>query len=160
MSTLKNHEYWMEKALKLAKKAETYGEVPVGAIVVSSDGQLISSGYNKRESIPSPLGHAELIALHSAARKLGGWRLVDCSLYVTLEPCIMCSGALVQARIKNLVYGATDPKGGGISSLYTIGTDPRLNHQINIIEGIKKEESTQLLKEFFKKRRIEKKLQT
>lgn len=157
MSTLNNHEFWMEKALLLAKKAEKLGEVPVGAIIVSPRGELIASGFNKKETIPSPLGHAEIIAIHSAASKLGAWRLLDCTLYVTLEPCVMCSGALIQARLKKLVYGTPDPKGGGIHSLYQIGSDIRLNHQLEITEGIKKEECSQLLKDFFKKRRLDNK---
>lgn len=150
-----NDAYWMKRALELAKGAEARGEVPVGALIVK-DGKLVSKGINRRESLHTPLGHAELIALHRASQKLGAWRLTGCTLYVTLEPCIMCSGALVQARVDRIVFGALDPKGGGTRSLYQICEDPRLNHCIEVTGEILAEESAQLLKDFFKKRRSQK----
>jgi tRNA(adenine34) deaminase len=149
---MKSHEFWMKKALKLAEKAASRGEVPVGAILVRG-GEEITCASNRREEWHTPLGHAELIALQRASQSLKAWRLLDCTLYVTLEPCVMCAGALVQARVSRVVYGATDPKGGGLHSLYQIGTDPRLNHRFELIGGILEPECSQVLKDFFKKRR-------
>jgi len=150
---VKTDEFWMKKALKLAQKAALRGEVPVGAILVRGD-SMVSSASNRREQWQTPLGHAELIALQRASQDLKAWRLLDCTLYVTLEPCVMCAGALVQARIKKLVYGASDPKGGAIKSLYQIVTDPRLNHRMEVVGGVLQEECGQMLKDFFKQRRI------
>ncbi len=147
---------WMAQALVLAQKAASQGEVPVGALIVK-DGQVISQGLNCRESQANPLGHAELIAIEEAAKKLGAWRLIDCTLYVTLEPCVMCAGALVQSRVSRVVIGALDPKGGGLCSLYQIGSDTRLNHQFEITQGVSEKECSEILTEFFKKRRMENK---
>ena len=148
-------EQWMTQALELARKAALQGEVPVGALIVK-DGKLVSEGLNCRESQKNPLGHAELIAIEAASQKLGAWRLLDCTLYVTLEPCVMCAGALVQSRIKRVVIGTLDPKGGGLASLYQIGQDSRLNHQLEMTKGILEVECSQVLKDFFKARRSEK----
>ena len=142
----------MQLALKQARKAALRGEVPVGAVVVC-EGELISSGSNCRESIPSTLGHAELVALHRAQLRLKRWRLSDCTLYSTLEPCIMCAGALQQARLQRLVYAAADPKGGGVESLFRILDDVRLNHRVPCEQGLMAEESRELLQNFFKERR-------
>jgi len=149
---MKSHEFWMQKALRLAQKAASRGEVPVGAVIVRGDEQ-VSSASNRREEWHTPLGHAELIALQRASQSLKAWRLLDCTLYVTLEPCVMCAGALVQARVDRVIYGATDPKGGGMKSLYQIGTDPRLNHRLELIGGVLEQECSQILKDFFKIRR-------
>ncbi len=149
---MRPHEFWMEKALKLARKAAERGEVPVGALIVCND-KLISKASNRREEWHTPLGHAEIIALQRASQTLKAWRLLNCTLYVTLEPCVMCAGALVQARVSRVVYGATDPKGGGLKSLYQIGTDPRLNHRFELIGGVMEQECSQALKDFFKQRR-------
>ncbi len=149
-------QFWMEKALKLAKKAYKLGEVPVGALVVK-DNQIISQAFNRRESWLTPIAHAEIIALHRASRALGAWRLLDCTLYVTLEPCVMCAGALVLARVPRLVFAATDPKGGAVSSLYRVVEDQRLNHNCEIISGVMAEESSQMIKSFFKERRSQNK---
>lgn len=149
-------QYWMTKALSLAQKAYKIGEVPVGALVVK-DNQIISQAYNRRESWLTPIAHAEIIALHRASQKLGAWRLLDCTLFVTLEPCVMCAGALVLSRIPRLVYGAADEKGGAVGSLYQVVQDQRLNHQCEIISGVMSEESSQLLKSFFKQRRLQNK---
>lgn len=146
----------MKKALKLAQKAALRGEVPVGALLVRGDSE-VSFGSNRREQWHTPLGHAELIALQRGSQSLQAWRLLDCTLYVTLEPCVMCAGAMVQARIKRLVYGASDPKGGAIQSLYQIANDSRLNHQIEVVSGVLETECSQVLKDFFKQRRLEKK---
>lgn len=144
--------YWMSKALKLAKKAELQDEVPVGAVLVVND-QPIAWAFNKKEQWHSPLGHAELMTLQKASQKLKKWRLSDATLYVTLEPCVMCAGALIQARIKRLVYGTKDPKGGAIHSLFEIGTDARLNHRLEITEGILQKECSEILSNFFKRKR-------
>ncbi len=149
---MKSHEFWMQKALKLAEKAASRGEVPVGAIIVRDD-EKVSSASNRREEWHTPLGHAELIALQRASQSLKAWRLLGCTLYVTLEPCVMCAGALVQARVDQVVYGAHDPKGGGLKSLYQIGTDPRLNHRFELIGGVMEQECSQVLKDFFKLKR-------
>lgn len=146
---------FMQKALQLAHKAAIRGEVPVGALVVSPDGQILATGENLRETLSTVLGHAELLALHRASKKLGNWRLSDCTLYVTLEPCVMCAGAIQQSRIGRVVYGAVDPKAGAVESLFTILSDPRLNHQVQVTAGVLGEECAQMLTEFFSTRREE-----
>jgi tRNA(adenine34) deaminase len=148
----KNHEFWMEKALQLAIKAGSRGEVPVGAVIIQN-GKLLATGRNRREELKTPLGHAEMLALHRAAKKLGTWRLTDCTLYVTLEPCLMCAGGLWQSRIGHVVFGAHDPKGGALGSLYNVHSDERLNHRYEITTGVLAEECAQVLKNFFKERR-------
>ncbi|UXR65532.1 tRNA adenosine(34) deaminase TadA [Bdellovibrio bacteriovorus] len=157
MTTPALDEKWMKKALQLARKAAVRDEVPVAAIVVGPEG-LISYAINTRERQQTPLGHAEMLALHKASQKRGSWRLSDCTLYVTLEPCIMCAGAIQQSRIARVVYGATDPKAGGVSSLYQILHDSRLNHQVEVTDGILENECSSLLQGFFKDRRDEKKI--
>ncbi len=147
---------WMAKALKLAQQAEDRAEVPIGAVVVRN-GIVVAKAFNRRETWPSPIAHAEVLALHRAAQKLGAWRLTDCELFVTLEPCIMCAGLLVQARIKRVIYGAKDPKGGGVESLYQITEDRRLNHQVEVTSGVMAKECQSLLQNFFKRRRLENK---
>ena len=153
---LEKHQFWMRKALKLAAQAGARGEVPVGAVLVR-DGQQVATASNRREELHTPLGHAELLALQGASQSLKAWRLLGCTLYVTLEPCPMCAGALVQARVDRVVFGALDPKGGGLQSLYHIGQDSRLNHQFEVISGVLESECSKLLKTFFKKRRLDKK---
>lgn len=145
-------EAWMRFALSLANTAAAYGEVPVGAIILC-DGKVIGSGFNRKESIPCAMGHAELLAIEQASKHLGAWRLSDCELYSTLEPCVMCAGAIQQARIRRVVYGAQDPKGGALGSLYQIHHDPRLNHTIEVTAGVLAEEASLMLKSFFKQRR-------
>lgn len=147
-----NDEFWMGLALKEAEAAALRGEVPVGAIVVK-DGAVLSTGQNSRETAQNPLGHAELMALEGASQKLGAWRLLDCTLYVTLEPCVMCAGALVQSRVSRVVYGATDPKGGGVKSLYQICEDPRLNHRLQVQGGVLEKTCGEMLTEFFRQKR-------
>jgi len=151
--------FWMKKALNLAVKAAAEGEVPVGAILVGPGGQAIAMGRNRRETWQSPLAHAEAIVLHTASQKLQSWRLEDCTLYVTLEPCLMCSGALLQARVGRVVYGATDPKGGAAESLYQTFQDKRLNHQIAVTAGVLDRECAELLQSFFQQRRDDHKVQ-
>ena len=146
-------EKYMRLALKKAKAAAQIDEVPVGAVLVSADGRILSQASNIRETLNSTLGHAELVAIHRACKKLNSWRLIDCTLYVTLEPCFMCAGALVQSRIGRVVYGTVDPKGGALHSLAQLGQDTRLNHQFEITAGVLADECSKILKEFFKKKR-------
>lgn len=153
----KDDEYWMSLALKMAKKAALLGEVPVGALVVK-DNQLIAKAFNRRETWRTPIGHAEVIAIQRASQKLASWRLTGCTLYVTLEPCVMCAGALVQSRVDRLVYGASDAKGGAVNSLYQITTDSRLNHQIQVVPDVMQTECQKLLSDFFKDLRASKKV--
>jgi len=140
-------EEWMSAALEEARAAAVVGDVPVGAVVVM-DGQVIARGRNRRELDGDPTAHAEIIALRAAAKVLGQWR-VEATLVVTQEPCPMCAGACVNARVKRLVYGCANPKAGSIATLYQIGSDPRLNHRIEIAGGVKAEECAQVLQAFF-----------
>lgn len=149
---------WMKKALSLAKKAALKGEVPIAALLVGPEG-LISFAINTRERQQTPLGHAEIFALHKASQARNSWRLEDCTLYVTLEPCVMCAGAIQQARIKRVVYGASDPKTGAVESLYHVLSDSRLNHQVEVRSGVLAEECAALLQSFFQERRAEKRLE-
>ncbi len=144
-------EFFMSAALCEAEKAYSLGETPIGAVVVK-DNQIIASAHNKRETGKNVLYHAELIAIHEACQKLGGWRLQDCDLYVTLEPCIMCSGAISQARIKNLYFGASDPKGGAVWSKMSQSSDTLFSHT-NCEGGILLDECSGILKKFFKELR-------
>ena len=143
---------WMQRALDAARRAEAIGEVPVGAVIVIND-RMIVSAHNERETRRDPTAHAEIMALQAASRQLGRWRLNDACLYVTLEPCPMCAGALVNSRINRVVYGALDPKAGAAESLYQLLQDERLNHSVTLTGGICAKESSELLKSFFAKRR-------
>jgi tRNA(adenine34) deaminase len=145
-------QFWMQRALELAAIAEQQGEVPIGAIVVKDD-QIIGEGYNAPISQNDPSGHAEIRALRQAAATLGNYRLLNCSLYVTIEPCLMCVGALVHARIKELVYGATEPKTGAVCSAFSVLDAPSHNHQIEVRHGVLAEECATKLREFFQQRR-------
>ena len=147
---------FMTRALELAEAAALRGEVPVGAVVVK-DGKIIAEASNRVEELKNPFAHAEMLAMNSALEKLGGWRLPDCTLYVTLEPCAMCAGAIVHARIKRVVAAAYDPKAGACGSVTDITGEKRLNHQPEVEFGLMREESSDMLKRFFKKRREEKK---
>ena len=146
------HGPWMEAALEEARAALDAGEVPVGAVAVR-DSAIVGRGRNRTVTLQDPTAHAEMIALREAAAELGSWRLIGVSLYVTLEPCAMCSGACVLARIDRLVYGAADPKAGMSGSLASIPTDPRLNHRVEIVGGILAADCGALLKDFFRARR-------
>jgi tRNA(adenine34) deaminase len=143
---------WMDRALDEARAAEEAGDVPVGAVVVR-DGSLVATGRNRREVDQDPTAHAELLAVREAARALGSWRLEGCELYVTLEPCAMCAGAIVLARVPRLVFGADDPKAGAVGSLYDIARDERLNHRVEVVSGVAADECGALLKRFFRARR-------
>ena len=140
--------FWMREAIGEARIAERKGEVPVGAVVVH-DGEVIGRGHNLRELSQDPTTHAEMIAIREAANALGSWRLIDATLYVTLEPCPMCAGALVNARVPRVVWGCNDPKAGATETLYTIGTDPRLNHRFECVGGVLADECSALLTGFF-----------
>ena len=145
---LQPHERWMHAALELARQAFDEGEVPIGAVIVH-DGRIIGEGYNQRESLKDPTAHAEMIAITQAAQSLESWRLLDCTIYVTLEPCPMCAGAIVLARIPTVIYGTTDPKAGACHSLFQITDDARLNHRAAVLGGVLQPECKALLQEFF-----------
>ena len=150
----KSDKELMQIAIKEAKIAEENGDVPIGAVIVYQN-QIIGRAYNQREQLQDPTAHAEIIALTQAAAFIESWRLHGCTMYVTLEPCTMCAGALVLARIDRLVYGCDDPKAGAVKSLYNIVNDERLNHTINVTSGVLAEECSSLLQHFFRRRRIE-----
>ncbi|MGZ4740728.1 MAG: tRNA adenosine(34) deaminase TadA, partial [Ilumatobacteraceae bacterium] len=142
----------MRLALEEAAAAAVHGDVPIGAVVVR-DGKVIAARHNERELTGDPTAHAEVLAIRDAALEVGHWRLLDCTLYVTLEPCAMCAGALVNARIGRLVYAATDPKAGAVASLYELCSDPRLNHRLPVVAGLHAEQAGELLRTFFADRR-------
>jgi tRNA(adenine34) deaminase len=142
-------EYFMNQALAEAQKAFDMEEVPVGAVIVK-DNNIIAKGYNLKESLGDCTCHGEIIAIREACKALGGWRLSDCDMYVTLEPCPMCAGALVQARIRRLIIGTPDPKSGAAGSVLNILQDDRLNHRVEITWGVMQEQCSQILKDFFK----------
>ena len=147
-------ESFMQLALAEARASLEHGDVPIGAVIVH-EGEVIARAHNQRELLQDPTAHAEIIALTQAASAMGTWRLTDCVLYVTLEPCVMCAGALVLARIARLVYGADDPKAGACVSLYKIPEDERLNHRLPITAGVLAGECSEILGEFFRARREE-----
>ena len=149
---------YMKEALKEAQKAAKLGEVPIGCVIVYED-RIIARGYNKRNTKKTTLAHAELIAIQKASKVTGDWRLEDCTMYVTLEPCQMCSGAIVQARIKEVVVGAMNPKAGCAGSILNILQMEEFNHQVELTTGVMKEECEAVLKEFFKDLRIRNKLE-
>lgn len=140
---------FMAEAIGEARRAGLVGEVPIGAVVVK-DGEIIARGHNLRESGADPTAHAEMLAIKEASKRLGAWRLTDTTLYVTLEPCPMCMGAILQARITRLVFGPLDPKAGACGSLYDLSNDARLNHAVEVTSGIMEDESANLLKDFFR----------
>lgn len=149
--TIEDHEF-MARALLLAKKAADLGEVPVGALLVLG-GQVIGEGWNLRETKRSPLEHAEMMAIREGSMKTDAWRLSGAKLYVTLEPCLMCAGAIYQARISEVIFGASDPKAGACGSLYSVHEDTRLNHRFLVKNGILAGECGEILKTFFRQRR-------
>lgn len=151
--TISDHLWFMGIALEQAELAYRAQEVPVGAVLVSPEGEILSKQYNLKESHFNPTAHAELLAITEGAHKIQNWRLSDCTLYVTLEPCPMCLTGLVQSRIKQCVFGAYDPKGGALSLGYNLHKDKRLNHQFSMIGGVKHFECSKLLSQFFKERR-------
>ena len=153
---LKDDGYWMGKALAQAERAARLGEVPIGAVLVR-DGRVIGRGCNRREGKNDPSAHAEMIAIRQAAGRLNAWRLTGTTLYVTLEPCPMCMGAIILARIERLVFGCLDPKAGAAGSLYDLATDRRFNHQVAVAAGVREEECSAVLSGFFRELRLQKK---
>lgn len=153
---IRDDQYWMGVALKAAEKARKRNEVPIGAIVVR-EGKVLGSGYNLRESQQDPTAHAELTAIRRAAGRACNWRLTGATLYVTLEPCVMCMGAAILARIDRLVFGCFDPKAGAAGSLYDLSSDSRLNHRFSVVGGVREQECAELLSSFFKVLRAQKK---
>ncbi|SDE32934.1 tRNA(adenine34) deaminase [Paenibacillus sp. UNCCL117] len=152
MNSMELHQAFMHAALEEARKAEAIREVPIGAVIVRG-GEIIGRGYNVRETAKDPLGHAELLAIREASRHLDAWRLLDCTLYVTLEPCPMCAGAIVQSRIPLVVYGTADPKAGCAGTLMNLLQEERFNHRVELLSGVLQEECAQLLTQFFRKLR-------
>lgn len=153
MTVASEHEQLMTEALVEAALAVAHDDVPVGAIVVDADGRIVGRGHNRREVDGDPTAHAEVVALRGAAETLGTWRLDGCTLYVTLEPCTMCAGAIVQSRIAGLVYGADDARAGAVVSLFDTVRDPRLPHTPSVVRGVAAEASAALLRDFFALRR-------
>jgi len=149
---MKTHEEFMQRAIELAKLAALAGEVPIGAVVVR-DGQIIAGSHNLRETIHDATAHAEILAIRKAGKALGTWRLSGCTLYVTIEPCPMCAGALLQSRVDRLIYGADDPKAWADRSLLEIVQNPRLNHRLEVTAGVLADESAELVRAFFRQRR-------
>ena len=142
----------MKEALKEAKKAELIDEVPIGCVIVKND-KIIARGHNQRETKQSPIGHAEIVAINKAAKKLNSWRLEGCDIYVTLEPCIMCSGVIIQSRINKVYYGASDPKGGALGSSINVLEASNINHHPEVISGVLKEECSSIITNYFKAKR-------
>ncbi len=147
---------FMQEALAEASRAEALAEVPIGAVIVHN-GEIIGRGHNLRETDQDPTAHAEMIAIRQAAEKLGSWRLLDCTLYVTLEPCVMCMGGIILARIPYLVYGCRDPKVGAVGSIYNLAEDERFNHQVEVRENVLQSECSEQLSAFFRRLRQQKK---
>jgi tRNA(adenine34) deaminase len=142
-------EHWMRAALQEADAAASVGEVPVGCVLVTAGGVELTRGHNLRETLKDPTAHAEMVAIQGAAKASGSWRLDGVTAYVTLEPCPMCAGALVHARVARVVYGCDDPKGGAVTTLYSIGQDPRLNHRFALSRGVLADECAERLRRFF-----------
>ena len=154
LNVLSGHERWMREALIEAALAAAEDEVPIGAVVVHEPtATIIGRGRNRRETDHDPTAHAEILALKEAGRAIGHWRIHDCTLYVTLEPCPMCAGAMINARLPRVVYGCDDAKAGAVKSLYKLCEDDRLNHQVEVVAGVMAVESAEVLREFFRKRR-------
>ncbi|MDR2756509.1 MAG: tRNA adenosine(34) deaminase TadA [Planctomycetaceae bacterium] len=149
-----SHEHFMRFALQEAQHAAEENEVPVGAVILHRELRMIASAHNQREQLHDPTAHAEMIAITQAAEALRSWRLDDCILYVTLEPCSMCAGAILQARIPTVVYGAVDPKAGAVDSLFSLLGDSRLNHRCEVISGVLAESCGAILTEFFQHQRL------
>jgi tRNA(adenine34) deaminase len=146
-------EEFMDLALAEARHAENAGEVPVGAVIVDDAGNIVARGFNQPISIHDPTAHAEIVAMRAAARVLGNYRLTELTLYCTMEPCVMCAGAIVHARIQRLVYGAADARAGAAGSIYDVVRDSRLNHQVEVVAGVRERECREIVQKFFERRR-------
>jgi tRNA(adenine34) deaminase len=153
MTAPEHHEHWMRAALDEARAAIAHDDVPIGAVVVTDEGQVIGRGHNERELREDPTAHAEVLALRAAAAHLGTWRVLDATLYVTLEPCTMCAGAVVLSRVPRVVYATPDPKAGAVDSVLHVLSDPHLNHRPEIISGVLAADAADLLRSFFRARR-------
>ncbi len=149
MEELERHRYWMREALREAMVAGRKGEIPVGAVIVDEGNRLVAAAHNRKEELQSPLAHAEILAIEEACRRLGSWRLENCSLYVTLEPCMMCAGAIVQARIKRLIYGADDFKAGAVRTIMNLIDSEASNHRVEVFAGIEKRACSDLIHSWF-----------
>ncbi|NBV95655.1 MAG: nucleoside deaminase [Actinobacteria bacterium] len=145
-----NYQSLMDQAIELAKSAAIENEVPVGSIIVDEDEKILGQGFNKRESSNNPISHAEINAINDAVKNLKNWRAEDLTIFVTLEPCVLCAGAILQARFKRLVFGAWDEKAGAVGSVWDLIRDPRSLHQVEVVAGIKESECSELLQDFFK----------
>ena len=154
--TAEQDQVFMQEALVEAGRAEALAEVPIGAVVVRA-GEIVGRGHNLRETNQDPTAHAEMIAIRQSAERLGSWRLLDCTLYVTLEPCVMCMGGIILARIPYLVYGCRDPKVGAVGSIYNLAEDERFNHRVEVRENVLQNECSEQLSEFFRRLRQQKK---
>ena len=147
-------EHWMRQSLQEAQSARAIAEVPIGCVIVHDPtGVIVGRGHNRREIDHDPTAHAEIIALRQAGASIGPWRLLNCTLYVTLEPCAMCAGAIVNARVPRLVYGCSDPKAGAVRTLYQLCEDARLNHRLEVREGVLADECAEAMREFFREQR-------
>lgn len=152
-ATVENlHNTFMKMALELAEQAYAVGEVPIGA-VIAHQGRVIAAAHNQREQLRDPTAHAEMIAITQAAESMESWRLLDCTLYVTLEPCPMCAGAILNARLPRVIFGTPDPKGGGVVSVFRLLSDARMNHRAEITQGILADQCSELLSRFFRSKR-------
>jgi len=154
LKNLKLHQSWMDRAIALAREAGAVGEIPVGAVIVNNLGEEIAIGVNRKERDRDPTAHAEIMAIREASRILGDWHLLNCTLYVTLEPCPMCTGAILQARVSTLVYGADDPKTGAIRTVANLPDSPVSFHKLEAIAGIREQQCQELLQNWFKNLRI------
>jgi len=150
---MSQYDQLMDAAIEQALLAQDAGDVPIGAVIANEDGEIIASAHNRRIIDSDPTAHAEMLAIRAAARAIGDWRLGGCTMVVTLEPCCMCAGAIVLARMDRAVYGASDPKAGAVDTLYQLCSDPRLNHRLEIVAGIEAEKCGQLLTDFFQAQR-------
>lgn len=159
MLTKEQKEKYMKAAFEQAKIAEDQGEVPIGAVIVDPEGNIIGSGYNRRELDEDSTQHAEMIAIRQACKKLGSWRLIDCSLFVTLEPCPMCAGAIINSRIKDVYYGAFDQKAGAAGTVVNLFTVEKFNHHPQVFGGLYKDQAVDMLRSFFRKIRQKQKLE-
>ncbi len=148
-----NHEYWIEETLRLAKQAAHEGEVPIGALIIDQEGEPVSSAYNQTIQLIDPCAHAEILAIRQAAEKLKNYRLLHTTLYVSLEPCAMCAGAIIQARIPKIVFAAPDLRAGALQSVFQLLDHPSLNHRAEVVGGIRAQESAEILQRFFRAKR-------
>ena len=153
MAAPEHHEHWMRAALDEARRAIDHDDVPIGAVVVGDDGRILGRGHNERELREDPTAHAEVLALRAAAAQLGTWRVLDATLYVTLEPCTMCAGAIVLSRVPRVVYATADPKAGAVDSVLHVLSDPHLNHRPEVVSGVLADDAAELLRSFFRARR-------